>query len=400
VVLFAVAACTLPAAAPVAAHEGGGSSASANSATFNDPLDTTGGGYELTTVTISNDDAGTVHFRISIPSHQGPQQAKGLVLIIDTDRNQGTGGAGGEFRVYYGPEGAPSFNRWNPATSAWNIVPDVLLATTFAGGVWSGSFRSSGIGVNVFDFHVGAFNVNSDASRPTVDRAPNTGVWTYEVRIGPPPAEKQLAIRSFAQSPQPPIAGESFRVSFGVQRIGYPGRWTGVLYCEAKVAGRKLRQFASPQPGRGACQWDVPANAAGKLLVGFVEVSEGDARAARRAFRARVRTPLARLVLPPNAVTTVPAQPAAGTQFFYALNVSVRRGSGRPTPIERGNVTCKATIGGDRLKVFTKRVRAGDGDALCGWEIPHGTSGRTMIGSIVVASEGRTLTHRFTRRVR
>jgi hypothetical protein len=403
VVLLVASACALPAAAPVAARDSAPHGPAVNSAQFVDPTgDAIGGGPDITRVALENDDAGTLRFSVTTPSHSSLPSLKGIGFWFDSDRNTGTGVGGTDYRVFIDPSSqTPSFDRWNASTGQWNSVSGVLTFSGYSGGVWTVSMRTSGLGgASIFNFYVGSINQMPDGTRPYADVAPNSGWWTYEIRIGQPQPTTSLAIAGFTRTPQRPVAGEAFRVSFDVLRVGYSGSWTGTLYCEAKLAGRRLQPFASPTAGRGACQWDIPATAAGKLLTGLVEVTEGNARPARRTFRLVVSAVPVRLVLPPSPVTTVPAQPTAGSQFFYALNVSVQRGTRRPVPIQSGRVICLATVGGVPLKVFARRVRAGDGDALCGWEIPHGTSGGTMRGLISVTSFRKTLTHRFTRRVR
>jgi hypothetical protein len=403
VALLLVGACALPAAAPVAARDAASLAPAVNSAQFVDPTgDAIGGGPDITRVLLENDDAGNLRFSVTTPSHSSLPSLKGIGLWFDSDRNASTGAGGTDYRVFIDPSSqTPSFDRWNASTGQWNGVSGVLTSSGYSGGVWSVSLRTSGLGgASTFNFYVGSINQMPDGTRPYADVAPNSGWWTYEIRIGQPQPDKRLAITGFTQTPRTPVAGESFRVSFNVQRIGYAGQWSGVLYCEAKVGGRRLRAFGSPQRGRAACQWDIPASAGGKPLTGLVQVTEGDAAPARRTFRARVVAPKVRLSLPPSPVTTVPAQPTAGTQFFYALNVVVRRGTGPAVPIQKGQVVCRATADGQTLKVFTRRVRQGDGDALCGWEVPHSASGATMRGTIVVVSLGQALTHRFVRRIR
>jgi hypothetical protein len=95
-----------------------------------------------------------------------------------------------------------------------------------------------------------------------------------------------------------------------------------------------------------------------------------------------------------------PSQPEAGQTFFYSLDVFVRVGTARRTPIERGaKPLCIATVGGRRIQPVTQVVRPGQG-VLCKWEIPASAAGQTMLGTVIVRYKGATLRHPFTFRVR
>jgi hypothetical protein len=169
------------------------------------------------------------------------------------------------------------------------------------------------------------------------------------------------------------------------------------VYCVARVGGRKLRLYASPEPGRASCLWSIPRGAAGQILEGSIGVNENGGPVVTRRFSGRVIEVGAHLSVE-GGVSTAPRQPISGQRFYYAMGVAVEHG-GQHRRIRSGSVTCRALVGDRAAPVVEELVRR-DSGVRCGWLIPAGMSGRPMLGVIVVRSEGGVLAHRFTRRVR
>ncbi len=253
--------------------------------------------------------------------------------------------------------------------------------------------------VSVFDFLVLTFQDTTAGGRQETDAAPNSGKWTYEVKITPPPPPppptKELAITSLKRSPKTPEPGQTFTISVTVARVGWSGRFNGTVRCHATIGGQRARWVGSVKPGSAMCTGNIPVTAAGKTISGSIVVSEAGA-SATQLFNARVRT---KPTLSTAEVTTAPPQPEAGSQFYYTVGVLIRTGSSAPKRITTGTVSCQATHNGAPLRRIAQQVRPAR-DVLCGWEIPYGTSGQTVTGSIVVRSGGATLKHTFKRRIR
>ncbi len=393
-----------------ASSPGSAAGVAANSMSYQDATGENAQAADITTVTVSNDDARAITFRVNTPNKASFTRDLYAAIVVDTDKNASTGDPdfdGGDYYIEVFQSEVGLF-RWDgtnftrgggnpPATTlsySWSSGPTVRINASELASTASFEFE-------VFTFAGVTFDGAGTASFANAqsDFAPNTGQYAYDVRVAPP-ATNRVAITGLTRTPAQPVAGESFTVSVNVARVGQPGRFLGVVYCST-LPGVQTRWFGSVSPGRAACRWDIPASAAGKRIRGTISVNEGGGPVVVRRFTGRVSSPRVSLAIPPNAVTTVPARPASGSQFLYALNVVVRSGTGKPVPIEKGRVTCTASIDGRKLRtVRPGRVRAGDGDVLCGWEVPFGSSGRTLRGVIVVVSEGKTLTHRFRLRVR
>src|SRR5436309_832928 len=73
-----------------------------NSSTFVDPTgDAPAAAPDVTSVQVSNDDAGTVFFRITIPNRSGADDPDFIAVLVDTDGNTRTGCSRGTFGAEY-----------------------------------------------------------------------------------------------------------------------------------------------------------------------------------------------------------------------------------------------------------------------------------------------------------
>lgn len=378
--------------------------AKAADATFSDPAgDATNGAADLTSVRVS-DRASTVTFVVPVPGVPAPETQ--VEIHVDADRNSATGSpAGSDFALVLDTENlSRAWWRWGGST--WDHVTPSSATSGFENGVWTTSIRVSDLGgTQSFRFYVVALRFRDEAVFGSDFILVNSYTLGQQPQPPPPPPPppspppaNRVAITSLTKTPARPTAGESFTVSANVKRVGRVGRFSGSLSCGAQITGmRDPRWFGSVRPGRAVCRWDIPASAVGRKITGSISVGE-DGPVTTRRFSARIARPTARLSN--VGVTMSPTRgPEAGRQFYYSLGVSVRAGSEARGRIQTGTVSCRATIDGKALKVFEQRMRPQVG-VRCGWEVPHGTGGRTLVGSVVVRSEGGSLKHSFKRRVR
>jgi hypothetical protein len=118
--------------------------------------------------------------------------------------------------------------------------------------------------------------------------------------------------------------------------------------------------------------------------------------------------PFSVTVAPPSlkieTMSMRPAKPRAGKQFL--LNAVVRKDAG--SFVTEGSVACTATIGTKRVKTtwpghFFTIVELGktpsSATAVCSWNVPPGSAGKTIRGSITVTTEGLTVTKAFAARI-
>jgi hypothetical protein len=157
-------------------------------------MDATGDGAaeapDLGDVHVSNDDAGRVVFRISIPNRASLAPTDMVAVFVDADGKAGTGCARGVFGAEYALDvlagryvfgrcvaGSWSFAR-RPATFSGSFADSALTLTVN---------RRALAGVSRFAFRIGA--ATTTESRPAYDFAPDVGTaaWSYQV-VAPPQA--------------------------------------------------------------------------------------------------------------------------------------------------------------------------------------------------------------------
>ena len=206
-------------------------------------------------VTVANDDAGTITFEIdTMATCTPPGDARlmcggqALSLGLDTDRNGATGsGTRSEFLVVWDDQGS-RIRAWSG--TAFADLP--VQATT--GRLGAGRFgyvptvKAADIASpRSFDFYVGGFSAT--AGETAVDVAPESGRFTYLVRIAP-------TVRALASSGQ---RGNTVRLRYRVSDESGQSQETITVYRgKARVAIVRGR-LGDAQAGRittcgGACR--------------------------------------------------------------------------------------------------------------------------------------------------
>jgi hypothetical protein len=179
---LAAAACLLP-LAPLAS--------ASNSTAY---VDATGDGAadapDVGDVHVSNDDAGGVVFRISIPNRASLAPTDMVAVFVDADGKAGTGCARGVFGAEYALDvlaGRYVFGRCVGGGWSFGQHP-ATFSGSFAGStlMFAVNRRALG-GTSRFAFRIGA--ATTTESRPAYDFAPDVGTaaWSYQV-LAPPQA--------------------------------------------------------------------------------------------------------------------------------------------------------------------------------------------------------------------
>jgi hypothetical protein len=158
--------------------------AASNSSRFEDPTsDAPTNAPDLTAVEVSNDDAGTVAFRVSIPNRPKLEQSDLVSVFVDTDGRVGTGCARGTFgaEFSFGALGSRYvFGRCDRGSWRFGRVPDSFSAS-FAASVLTMRVNRRDLGSpGALSFRVGAAALNSDGA---YDFAPDVGTaaWSYRI---------------------------------------------------------------------------------------------------------------------------------------------------------------------------------------------------------------------------
>jgi hypothetical protein len=292
VVALPTAAGALPAgtSAPAAA--------AANEQTFQDSTGETPGAPDITTVVVSNTDAGMISFRINVPNRPQLGQDMLIAIEVDTDNNPATGSPDGTDYAIELVRGEVALFRWD-GTNFTRRAGDPSAATLvfqYQGGVTINiaaaelgntrrlkfnTFVVSGIVVDPVTGELDFANAQADAA-PAI----NAGLFSYEVLTARP----SLVVRSLRGTPAAPRAGQTFTLRMVAARSDSNATiQNGRVTCAGRAGNARLRsQLARVQGGAATCIWRIPANAKGKSFRATVTIVFEGLRASR-SFTARIR---------------------------------------------------------------------------------------------------------------
>jgi hypothetical protein len=274
----------------------GSSALAANSAAFQDATGENPGGVDITTVLVSNDVAGLLTFRISVPAHPAFTADMRVIVWFDSDSNRDTGVTEGDFAgtdyyILWDREGARLF-RCN-GSSCTNGTPQVTLGSSYRRGATL-TINADEIKAKRFKFAVYAaagieydpVTRRGDLSNATVDWGPERGrFWSYSVGAGP----SRLLVRSFSTAPARPKAGERLSVHLAATRDDTGALLSnGRVTCVARIGAKPLKPRSQSFSGRRAtCVFAIPPAAKGQTLRGSIAVAfEG--RRVKKSFSRRI----------------------------------------------------------------------------------------------------------------
>jgi hypothetical protein len=299
----AIAVVAVPTAASGAlAGPAAPNAVAANSTTYQDSSGENPAAPDITTLTVSNTDAGVLSFRVAIPNRTGSALPPDMLalLFVDTDANPQTGdpeslGADYVVQVF---AGEAALFRWDgtdftrragdpPATSlifGYQNGPTLTISAAELGNTKKFGFAFIAITGVTIDPATG----DVDFTNSVADVAPATGagLYQYEVKITPP----TLVVRSLKPTPRAPIAGRSFTLRLVAARSDTNAAvQNGRVTCVARIGNARLRaKVQRVQGGAATCTWNVPPAAKGKTFRGSVAVVFEGLRASQ-AYSAKVR---------------------------------------------------------------------------------------------------------------
>jgi hypothetical protein len=255
--------------------------ARANSQTFTDSTGEDSAAPDITSVVVSNDDAGLITFKINISNRPTLTTDMTVLMFLDTDQQATTGDAqasGAEYALELDP-GSVGLFKWNgsdyvaaPSQSSVTYSYDATGATIRASAADLG-------GAKAFNFFLAAFSGittdaagNADFTNAKVDAAPDAGhgVFSYQVLT-----KLTLSVEAFTTSPKPAKAGKRFIAGLAATESDTNGPvQAGTVACSASVAGKHLSATAHVvRNGIAACAWTLPRTAKGKTLRGSVSLT-------------------------------------------------------------------------------------------------------------------------------
>jgi hypothetical protein len=143
---------------------------------------------DLTAVHVSNDDAGNVVFRISIPNRAALAYTDLVSVFVDADGKTGTGCARGTFGAEYALDVlSDRFVFGRCLLGSWDFSErPASFGGSFTGSTLTLKANRRDLGAaSRFDFRIGA--ASATGTDPAFDFAPDIGTspWSYQV-IAPP----------------------------------------------------------------------------------------------------------------------------------------------------------------------------------------------------------------------
>jgi len=272
----------------------------ANSQTYQDSTGENPAAPDITSLVVSNDDAGIVSFRINVPNRPALGQDMVIDLFVDTDNNPNTGSVdfGGADYVVELIQSEVNLFRWDGAnfTRRFGDPPAVSMSFSYQGGVTLRISAAELGNTTRFNFFVivesgivfDPTTGDPDFANAVGDAAPGGGVglYPYQVIVARP----TLVVRSVKGTPAAPRAGRTFTLRMVAARSDTNAvLQSGRVTCVGRAGNARLRaQLARVQGGAASCTWQIPANAKGKTFRGSVTVVFEGLRASR-SFSARVR---------------------------------------------------------------------------------------------------------------
>ena len=272
------------------------SAAAGNSKTFLDSTGENAAAPDITSVVVSNDDAGLVTFQVNIANRPSLASDMEVDLYIDSDANASTGDPnvyGAEYAIIL-VQGSVSLYKWNG--SGYSSAPS-QSSLVYSYGATGATIRVKASdlgGTKAFGFVAAAASgVSVDANgepnygNAAIDFAPDLGHGTFDYAVR---TTLRLALTNFQTSPAAPKAGGAVAASLAATEndTGSP-IVGGSVACRASVGGKRIAATSHlVTNGVATCVWRIPKTARGRRVTGTVTVSLRGATATK-SFSAKVR---------------------------------------------------------------------------------------------------------------
>lgn len=266
-----------------------------NSQTFADSTGENPAAPDVTSIAVSNDDAGLITFQINVSNRPTLTPDMLFWVFLDTDGNPATGDTvanGADYLIQLIP-GFVDLYKWNGSDFVSTPSESTLVYSYASTGPTIKLNASELGGVKAFDFSVLAISGvtfdssgGPDLSRSSADLAPDPGHGMYAYKVL---TAVKLTVVSFGVAPTPARAGKSFTATIGATENDTNGPIEkGTVACRATLGGRPFAGVgAGVVNGLAICQWKLPNSAKGKRLSGTVSVTVQGATVTR-TFSARV----------------------------------------------------------------------------------------------------------------
>jgi hypothetical protein len=276
-VVLAAVLVALPAAA-----WGGAARHTTNSQTFADSVGEDPNAPDITSIVISNDDAGLIAMKINIANRPALTTDMEIDVLLETDNNTATGdptAGGADYLIVLVP-GQVNLYKYNPSTQDYRGVPspsltfsyDATGAAIHVGAVDLGATKQIHFAVFAASGVVIDATGNPDYTNAKIDGAPDPGhgFFSYDVL-----QKLTVSVTAFVYAPKPAKQGKNFAAGFAATESDTAGPVTkGTVACAATAGTKRLVALThAVKNGVVACVWHVPVNTKGKMLRGTVSLT-------------------------------------------------------------------------------------------------------------------------------
>jgi hypothetical protein len=252
----------------------------ANSTTFADSVGEDAAAPDITSVVVSNDDAGMITLQINISNRPELTADMFLLVFVDSDQNSATGdpqSLGADYVIELDP-GAIGMFQWN-GTDYTTAPSQTSLTFAYANGATIHVSAADLGKTKVFRFAaIAVSGVTTDAAGNLDftnihrDAAPDPGhgFFSYSVLT-----KLVLSVTAFTTSPKPAKAGRPFSASLAANENDTAGPvQSGTVACGATIALKRIVAVSHVLAnGVASCVWRIPKTAKGKTIRGTITLT-------------------------------------------------------------------------------------------------------------------------------
>jgi hypothetical protein len=272
---------------------GGDARHASNTKTFPDSIGEDAQAPEVTSVVVSNDDAGLITIQINVSNRPAMTPDMYFLVFLDTDKKANTGFAdalGADYVIQLVP-GAVDLFQWNGTTFVgapsqtsltFSYLPTGPVIKVSAADLSKTKSLNFGV-VAAAGLMIDAAG-NPDFTNEHRDYAPDLGHGfnSYDVLT-----KLVLSVTAFTTAPRPAKAGRAFTASLAANENDTAGPvQAGTVTCAASIAGRRL-VVARHAVRNGVAVWRIPATAKGRIVRGLITLKVRGT-SVTRGFSARV----------------------------------------------------------------------------------------------------------------
>jgi hypothetical protein len=290
-----VAAALVLVAMPISAL-GSDARTASNSTSFTDSTGENPNAPDITTIAVSNDDAGNITFQVNVPNRPTLTPDMLFIVYLDTDSNAATGDPqvfGADFLIQLGA-GAVDLFPW-AGTDYGTSVAAPSLTYAYTNGSATIHISASDLATTkAFNFAtVAVSGIGTDATgapdftKAVDDVAPDPGHGTYKYQVL---ETLKLSVSAFTTSPKPAKAGKPFSAGLAVSENDTNGPVkAGTVTCTATVAGKHIpaAHKGGVANGIASCVWPLPKKDKGLTIRGTITLTVRGT-AVHRSFSAKI----------------------------------------------------------------------------------------------------------------